>query len=162
MNRYVDALDDDKALPTVCGGVLGLAALGPGVVRALLLPRAQSLVARLDATRATGASSSSTMLAVERVLQALVQAAGSYFAERRRMGAEGPWSQTEGKWVEYDERKHADAAAADVEPAPKCLKGAKENANDKTSLSSASGLEELLVPYYAAAAPDAAHCRLFI
>lgn len=107
------------------------------------------------------------MLAVERVLQALVQAAGSYFAERRRMGAEGPWSQTEGKWVEYDERKHADAAAAevlaaDVEPAPKRLKGAKESANDKTSLSSASGLEELLVPYYAAAAPDAAHCRLFI
>lgn len=37
LKTYVSALGDDKALPTLYGGIVGLTALGPAVVRTLLV-----------------------------------------------------------------------------------------------------------------------------
>jgi len=156
---YLDALDDDKALPTTCGGVLGLAALGPEVVRALLLPRAQVLVARLDVTRGADAASSATMLAVDRVMQALVHAAGTYFGERRRLGAGGPWG-ADGDDDAGPGLGPEGAVPAKEQPAQKRRKTLEKASAE--SVETASGLEELLVPYFAVAAPHAEQCRLFI
>lgn len=45
---YVEALEGDKALPTLYGAIVGLSALGNNVVRKLLLPHLQAILSRLQ------------------------------------------------------------------------------------------------------------------
>ena len=45
---FLDALSPERALPTLCGGLLGISALGQTVVRSLLLPQVSAIGSRLE------------------------------------------------------------------------------------------------------------------
>ena len=56
---YLDALDDDKSLPTVFGGLAGLASMGTNVIRTLLLPNVKRLYDRISDNSGRGSIASS-------------------------------------------------------------------------------------------------------
>jgi transcription initiation factor TFIID subunit 6 len=152
---YMDALAPDRALATVCGGIVGLTALGHNTVQSLILPQFPALITRIDETRAKS-NSLAVLVAAERVSDALVKAIGSNFHEKRRLGMDGTWPSLYSAQIPADSMKR------------------KENNDDtqkskkrKTDISSKEKvhtceLEEKLVMFYATEAPEAAQCRMFI
>lgn len=161
---FIDALQNDKPLPTLCGGLLGLSALGQNVVRMLLLPRVKVIGDRLepvlcrhaknDRTDSSGSmGKTQDAISAEMCLSALAHAIGSYLASSLRLGdlsglgsLDAPSSPAEPDAGQSDKKRRTDGHSS---------KGASKS-------SAVAGLEEVLVPYYASAAIDAAHCRIFI
>ena len=173
---YVDALGADRALTTVCGGIMGLTALGHGTVQALLVPRLAELMHRVSSERAqagTGCTPpQAVLLAAYRTVHALVHATGASLNERRRLAMhEGVWpslyeatptATTAVVNKEKEGPKRKKRKAQDMEE-PKPTEIAVEVEAETGAVAvTPSGLEEGLIPYYACAAPEAAHLRLLI
>ena len=79
---FVDALQPDKSLPSMYGGLVGLSALGQNVVRTILLPIVGTLAARV---RADANSKATSQMAKEMVTSALVKAVGMYYVRATQM-----------------------------------------------------------------------------
>ena len=79
---FVDALQPDKSLPSMYGGLVGLSALGQNVVRTILLPIVGTLAARV---RADANAKATSQMAKEMVTSALVKAVGMYYVRATQM-----------------------------------------------------------------------------
>ena len=164
---YLDSLHPDRSLATLCGGLLGLSALGQSVVRSLLLPHVDSIGDRLElvlqrrvaspsAAGADGGVSSEKVnvdnISAEMCLSALAHALGSYLAYSIRLGTTPLSSVSEAASA---------SASAGAAGAPS-KKPKTDGSGGVGRRSVVAGLEEVLVPYYASTAPSAAHLRLFV
>ncbi len=165
---YIDALAPDRALATVCGGIMGLTALGHGIIQALILPRICELMTRIDVARASP-SSQAILLAAERTSDALLRAIGCSFSEKQKLGMK------EGTWPSLLEAitpsPPVDVTTEDavinghntkkrrVQTDKKMHTGHGEHYQEVLRT---TGLEEGLVPYYAVNAKEASHLRMII
>ena len=177
---YLDALSAERSMTTVCGGIMGIASLGHGTVQALLVPRLSALMKRVATERALASSSQyqSILLAADRTAHTLVNATGMSLSEKRRLRlSEGAWPSLYEARAPQPAAAATTAAAGETEPTgePKSKKRKLgDTKGDTTSVSAGagagvtataampSGLEEGLIPYYASAAPEAAHLRMVI
>ena len=165
---YLDALHPDRSLATLCGGLLGLSALGQSVVRSLLLPHVDSIGDRLELVLqrrvaptpagggADGGVSSEKVnvdnISAEMCLSALAHALGSYLAYSIRLGTAPIASVSATAGAEA-------SAAAGAAPSKKPKTAGGDRVGRRSVV---AGLEEVLVPHYASTAASAAHLRLFI
>jgi transcription initiation factor TFIID subunit 6 len=142
---YIDALQSDKSLTSVYGGLVGLSSLGQRVVRTVLLPTISSLVTRLKEDE------KATNLVREMVTSAVVEAVGMFYVKamqlHTRQGASGETM----KRGSVTKRRRVDANTVSVAPP----------LGPQIDLP-AIGAEEPLIRYYASVAPEADHCRYLL
>ncbi len=159
---YVDAMQPDKSLASMYGGLVGLSALGQNIVRTILLPIVATLAARV---RADTNAKASSQIAKEMVTSALVKAVGMYYVRATQMYALSiaPVGKVVGKEGKGNtplakRRKMAGGSLA-VDPTQPATVVVQEVAAPEIP---DVGAEEALVRYYASVAPEAAHCRLLL
>ena len=156
---YIDAMQPDKTLASMYGGLVGLSALGQNVVRTILLPIVGTLAARVRADTSTKASG---QIAREMVTSALVKAVGMYYVRATQLYAlriaATPNVVTdkadEGSGTPAAKRRKMTSLTKPVLPATVVV---QEVAAPEIP---AVGAEEPLVRYFASVAPEAVHCRL--
>ena len=149
---YIDALQSEKSLPSVYGGLVGLSSLGQRVVRTVLLPTISSLVQRLH----TVDDKPANRLAREMVTSALVEAVGMFYVKAMQLHI---------RQVTID----AAAVAGNSSSEATVKKRRIDLGVNKITTPPvpeidlpAIGAEEPLIRYYASVAPEAEHCRLLL
>lgn len=78
---YLDALEDDKSLSNLYGGIAGLQALGHNVIKGLLLPNLSKIEKRLSSTSSSKLSNKKyelELIAVEKCRMIILSALGKY------------------------------------------------------------------------------------
>lgn len=141
-----DALDDDKSLPTLYGGIVGLCALGQSVVKALLLPQLNRIQSRLTpALREQQERQQNSFNAVKELKVSKSIEVGSEHCRQAILHALG-------KYVVHSLRSSSPSSTV-VESA-----AASVTLNTPPLV----GLEEALVPYFAIASKHDYYCRLFL
>ena len=160
---YVDAMQPDKSLASIYGGLVGLSALGQNIVRTILLPIVGTLAARVRADTNTKASS---LIAREMVTSALVKAVGMYYVRATqlyalRIAPTGKVVAVEQKDKNTPVAKRRKVAGGSHEIDP--IQPATVLVQDVAAPEIPDvGAEEPLVRYYASVAPEAGHCRLLL
>lgn len=148
---YIDALQSDKSLPSVYGGLVGLSSLGQRVVRTVLLPTISSLVQRLTNVDDKPAN----RLAGEMVTSALVEAVGMFYVKAMQLHI---------RQVTIDAAGEKSSSSAATTKKRRIDLGVnKITAPTVPEIDlPAIGAEEPLIRYYASVAPEAEHCRLLL
>lgn len=162
---YLEALQPDRALATLCGGLLGLGAMGQAVVRSLLLPQVRAIGERLRLVLQSGKRAEGKdrlareSVGAEMCLSALAHALGAHLAHSLRLGLV-PAIRADGLPPGLRDVDGAQGPEDDGAPSKRRRGPAGSEALAECSASHVAGLEEALVPYYASAAASASHCRI--
>lgn len=155
---YIDALAPDRALATVCGGIMGLTALGNDVVRVHLLPCVPQLLQRIDEARADP-KSQAILLAADRISDALTRAVGRSFIQSCQLGINEGWCAS--AQVLGDTGEELNGADARKAKKRRTELGVGRTPESVRTLE-AVGLEESLVQFYGCSAREASYLRMVI